>query len=133
MGRYGKHAGFTIIELVIVIAILGIFAAVSLPRVDGITDEAKKAADVSSASTLAKAYEMYEVLYGHPPTPKELYESRLIDKAILKPQYDEENNSGYYVIKENGSVSVYYASSPVDENSTTWGTSTGEKLFPVDK
>ena len=48
--------GFTIIELVIVIAVIGILAAVLIPTFSGVIDNAKKTAAQSDAST---AYEQY--------------------------------------------------------------------------
>ena len=53
--------GFTLIELIVVIAILGILAAVLLPRFMGFTDDAKKAQVQSDAKNIAIAVEAIAV------------------------------------------------------------------------
>ncbi|WP_051560040.1 type II secretion system protein [Marinobacterium jannaschii] len=53
-----KQAGFTIVELVVVIALLGILAAVALPRFINVTDDAHRANVDGSAGSLRSAVSM---------------------------------------------------------------------------
>ncbi len=50
--------GFTLIELVVVIAILGILAAILIPVIGGFIDRANEAADGANARNLYNSYAM---------------------------------------------------------------------------
>lgn len=58
--KYKK--GFTVIEVLVVIAILGIVSAIAIPNLSGFSEKARVNADEASLSTLNKATDLYAVL-----------------------------------------------------------------------
>lgn len=75
----GKHSqrAFTLIELLIVIIILGILAALVIPRLAGRTEEARvQAARADIDGGLSVALDLYEADMGkYPPSLQELIQS----------------------------------------------------------
>jgi len=62
-----KSTGFTLVELMIVVAILGILAAVVIPEFSGHIQKAKEAAAKDNLRILRQAIERYAAQYGVPP------------------------------------------------------------------
>ena len=64
-----RNAGFTLVELVVVIIIVAILAAVAVPKFFDRADDAREAATLQSLSTLRGAIELYRAdTSGYPAT-----------------------------------------------------------------
>ncbi|MEO1008000.1 MAG: type II secretion system major pseudopilin GspG [Planctomycetota bacterium] len=56
-----RRRGFTIIEVIVIITILGIIAAVVVPRLFGRIGQGRQGAAKSSANNIAQAVELYRI------------------------------------------------------------------------
>ncbi len=115
-----KRKGFMLLELIIVVAIIGILAAVAIPNLVGMTDEAKVAKIQSDLSTIGTAMEVYHVKKGgtYPDNLSVLEGDNGYLKEVPKPptgagDYKVVGNKGKVTCTFNG---VTYSS---------FGTSTG--------
>lgn len=63
-----KQKGFTIVELLIVIVVIGILAAITVVAYNGISNRSKTAAAQSAASSVAKKAGAYNAELGNWPT-----------------------------------------------------------------
>ena len=64
-----KAYGFTIVELLIVIVVIGILAAVSIVAYSGIQGRARDSQRLQDIATIRKALEMYKTEQGRYPAP----------------------------------------------------------------
>jgi general secretion pathway protein G len=68
-GRF-RRRGFTLIELLLVLVILGILAAIVVPKFSGRTEQARVTAAVSQIATFGTALDAFEVDMGYYPKGK---------------------------------------------------------------
>lgn len=94
--------GFTLTELIVAIAIIGILAAVLIPSITSYIRNAKESAAIQDASA------MYQELIAEVNVTDDIYETLTTNKY-----YIVETDGGYYVLLENGSCNV----SPLKDNS----------------
>lgn len=70
--KTNNKRGFTIVELVIVVAVIAILAAVLIPTFSKVIDKANRSADMQAAVTMNKILAADEVLNGKPETASEM-------------------------------------------------------------
>jgi len=63
-----EEKGFTLVELMVVVVIIGILAAVAIPKFSGIIDNSKQKADVATGKTIKDAIDRYYTDKGSYPT-----------------------------------------------------------------
>ena len=68
MGNMKKQSGFTIVELLIVIVIIGILAAITIVAYNGIQQRARDSARTSDIAGVQKALELYRADNGIYPS-----------------------------------------------------------------
>ena len=133
-----KHNGFTIVELLIVIVVIGILAGISIVAYSGISNQANDAAVQQDLATIAKKVELWKVEKGQYPSTniltgehamnvsKSSY-STTVDLNLLfcsKPPYDT-----YALLATSNSGKRFYVSSDTNVNEYTgavsWATNNG--------
>lgn len=90
IGR-ARRSGFTLIELLLVLTILGILAAIVVPKIAGRSEDARKQAAVTQLSAFKTALNTFEVDNGYYPKGQ----NGLLD-LIQRPR-DAQNWHGPYL------------------------------------
>ena len=89
-----RHSGFTLIEVMIVIVILGVLAALIVPKVMGRPDEARVAAARQDIFTLMQALKLYKLDNRRYPTTEQGL-AALVQKPSQAPVPQSWSAGGY--------------------------------------
>ncbi len=85
MMRRSKRNGFTLIELLLVVVIIGILAAIVVPKLTGRTETAQIGATEATMTNIMTALRMYEMDNGKYPTQEQAILA-LIEKPTTAPE-----------------------------------------------
>ncbi|MEQ1813857.1 MAG: type II secretion system major pseudopilin GspG [Candidatus Nitrotoga sp.] len=91
---HGKQHGFTLIEIMVVVIILGILAAYIVPKVMGRPDEARVVAAKQNIATIVQALKMYRLDNLRYPTTEQGLQA-LVQKPAIAPMPPNWQASGY--------------------------------------
>jgi len=86
--------GFTLIELLLVITIIGVLAAMVVPRLTGRTEQAKKSRAAADIASIGLALDLYELDVGGYPESLDVLIAR-----EAPPAFDGEQWNGPYLKK----------------------------------
>ena len=88
------HSGFTLIEVMVVVVILGILAAVVVPKIMGRPDDARIVKAKSDLRALEAALKLYKLdNYSYPTTEQGI--EALVQKPSLPPEPRQWKAGGY--------------------------------------
>lgn len=140
--KFAAREGFTLVELIVVIAILGILAAVAVPAYSGYVEKAKEAGDTQIVSAINTAVAAACTENGVVPTEctisatidstdKNVDEINVTAFSGTRPAKFDDNDDLYTAIE--GSFKTYFAGNTATKfgyyNKLKWnaGNFTGEK------
>ena len=94
LNRKSRDAGFTLIEIMVVIAIIGILATLIVPKIMGRPDEARATAAKHDVGTLVQAFKLYRLDIGRYPTTEQGVRA-LVEKPTSEPVPQNWKAGGY--------------------------------------
>jgi type II secretion system protein G len=65
-----RTSGFTLLELLVVVAIIGVLASIAIPAYYGYVDKAKRTMAISTMNTIRKTLEAFHIDYNEYPDPE---------------------------------------------------------------
>ncbi len=118
--KFKKKEGFTLVELIIVIAIIAVLAAIAVPNLLGSVEKSKKASDEANAKLIADAYAICIAQDGASDTVakqvleptntsgvEQLLKAKMSKIPVPESKDYKGTDSKFYIEVNNGVITVY--------------------------
>jgi len=92
--REKRRSGFTLVEILVVVVILGLLATLVIPRVVGRGEEAKRTAALVQIRSIEQALELYKLDNGFYPSTEQGLEA-LVTRPSGSPEPQNYRDGGY--------------------------------------
>ena len=105
--QQSKQGGFTLVELMVVVAVIAILAAIAMPQFMSAADKAKNAKQVADIQIIRKATQLYMIdkSIDTPPTVEKLYQEGYLTEHV-KTTKGKEYVISYEQVTGNSGKSV---------------------------
>ena len=87
-----REEGFTLVELLAVIVILGLIVAIAIPAIGGVIDRARNDSETAETQLIIDAARLYYTT--NPTAPGTVTTQKLIDEGYLEERSDGEAQDG---------------------------------------
>ncbi|MAA64034.1 MAG: type II secretion system protein GspG [Alteromonadaceae bacterium] len=94
MKQFNRSAGFTLIEIMVVMVILGLLVAIVAPNILGRSDQARVTVAQTQMSNIGNALDLYRLDNSHYPSSQQGLEA-LVSKPNGSPEPRNWNPDGY--------------------------------------
>ena len=93
MKHLKSESGFTMVELIIVVAIMGIIGGILVPQFSRATQKARITTDISSVKAIQRQIDRYKAEFGnYPGTTADDIMEELVDKSYIDSIYKTVDN-----------------------------------------
>ena len=131
MQKKKSNKGFTLLELLIALAILAIIAAILIPNFFATTDRARLRSDIQSARVIQSAIELYRAEQGSAPAGDsiEVILQRLVNADFISARDTTPQTQGAEWAQVDNLVMVNISASPTSVHNIYANLSDTERAF----